>query len=147
MWILKICSELHFFLIQNLFLLSKGVILNFSSIKEINEIQIQNYDMMSFEKYIYIQSHYTILFEMIIYILEIDRLFRIICSMISSFEGWKHVDGITCIYKLMFYFFKTCLSLIKSCLSQIKGSGLLKLHGSDWKAMKKSWWMSTKCTL
>lgn len=77
------------------------------------------------------------------------RLFRIICSMISSFEGWKHVGGITCIYKLMFYFFKTCLSLIKSCLSQIKGSGLLKLHGSDWKAMKmkKSWWMSTKCTL
>lgn len=63
---------------------------------------------------------------MIIYILEIDRLFRIICSMISSFEGWKHVDGITCIYKLMFYFFKTCPSLIKSCLSQIKGSGLLK---------------------
>lgn len=63
---------------------------------------------------------------MIIYILEIDRLFRIICSMISSFEGWKHVDGITCIYKLMFYFIKTCLSLIKSCLSQIKGSGLLK---------------------
>lgn len=68
---------------------------------------------------------------MIIYILEIDRLFRIICSMISSFEGWKHVDGITCIYKLMFYFFKTCLSLIKSCLSQIKGSGLLKLHGNE----------------
>lgn len=73
---------------------------------------------------------------MIIYILEIDRLFRIICSMISSFEGWKHVDGITCIYKLMFYFFKTCLSLIKSCLSQIKGSGIWKLHGSDWKAVK-----------
>lgn len=54
---------------------------------------------------------------MIIYILEIDRFFRIICFMIFFFEGWKYVGGIICIYKLMFYFFKICLSLIKSCLS------------------------------
>lgn len=36
--------------------------------------------------------------------LEIYRLFRIICSIISFFEGWNPVTGITCIYTLMFYF-------------------------------------------